>query len=52
MLMPTKFIMYQCGCCQPEGYTICPNPECKDPKPPKEPWKIVKMKEAKEISRI
>ena len=38
--MIMEWIIYQCGCCQPDGYSLCPNPNCKDPKPPKEPRQI------------
>jgi len=38
--MAVEWIVYQCGCCQPEGYSVCPNPDCKDQKPPKVPREV------------
>jgi hypothetical protein len=40
--MVMQWVIYGCGCCQPDGYDICPNPDCKNPKPPKKPRQICK----------
>lgn len=40
--MAVDWVLYKCGCCQPDGYNSCPNPQCKNPQPPEDPRKFCK----------